>query len=103
MKTIKKVPIVVKFVNVLPFDEIEADILYVNKNEMRMRHLCLCGCKRMIDIPLQIIDDNGQISRQNNNGWSLTVSDECATVTPSILNNPCGGHYIITRGIANLV
>ena len=102
MKTIKKVPIVVKFVDTPPFD-VEDYVLYVDRKDMRMRHLCLCGCGRMIDIHLQIINDNGQISKQDNSGWSLTVSNERATITPSILNNPCGGHYIITNNMANLV
>ena len=67
MKTIKKVPVMVKFVNALPLD-VEGHVLYVDKKGMRMRHLCLCGCERMIDIHLQIINDNGQISKQDNNG-----------------------------------
>lgn len=106
MKTLKKIPVIVKFItNFDDFiaDEVENDTLYVSKDSMKMAHNCLCGCGGFICIPLQNIDDNGEIFKENNNGWSLSVKDGKTTVTPSILNRPCEGHYIITNGIANLV
>jgi len=103
MKTIKKVPVTIEFVEEMPFDTIQENVLYVDKKICRIRHHCLCGCGSLIDIPLSKIDDNGKIYTGNSNGWDLTVKGNKATITPSILNYPCKGHYIITNGIANLV
>lgn len=106
MRTLKKVPVTVEFIT--NFDdfvagEVENDTLYVSKESMKIAHNCLCGCGGFVCIPLQRIEDNGEILTENNNGWNLKVKDCKATVTPSILNRPCEGHYIITNGIANLV
>jgi hypothetical protein len=103
MKTVKRVPITVEFVEEMPFDTIRENVLYVNKSTCRMRHHCLCGCGHLIDIPLSKINDNGKIYNGDSNWWDLTVKGDKVTVTPSILNRPCEGHYIITNGTANLV
>jgi len=103
MRTIKKVPVTVEFVDEMPFDTIQENVLYVNKNTCRLRHLCLCGCGHLIDIPLSRINNNGQIYNGEPEWWHLTMNVDKVTITPSILNKPCNGHYIITNGIANLV
>jgi hypothetical protein len=103
MKTIKKIPVTVEFVEEMPFDTIQDNVLYVDKKTCRMRHNCLCGCKHLLDIPLSKIDDNEKIYTGDSHGWDFIVKGDKATITPSILNRPCNGHYIITNGIANLV
>jgi hypothetical protein len=103
MKTVKKVPVTVVFVEEMPFDTIQENVLYVNKKTCRMRHNCLCGCDGLVDIPLSTINDNGEIHTGEPGQWYLTMKRDKATITPSILNTPCNGHYIITNGMANLV
>lgn len=103
MKTIKKTPVTVEFVETMPFYEIQKNVLYVNKKTCRIRHHCLCGCGSLIDIPLSEINDNGKIYNDEPEWWYLTMNGNKVTITPSILNKPCNGHYIITNGIANLV
>ena len=103
MKTINKVPITVEFVEEMPFDTIQENVLYVDKKICRMRHNCLCGCGGLIDISISKINDNGKTYTGDSNGWNLIVKGDKVSITPSILNYPCKGHYIITNGIANLV
>jgi hypothetical protein len=103
MKTLEKVPIRVEFVDEVPFENFERGVLYVSKKQMSLSHCCLCDCQRFVRLPLDRINDNGDVLTKNNNGWSLTIKDSKATVTPSILNHPCECHYIITNGIANIV
>lgn len=105
MKTLRKIEVTAEFVTEMPFHDIQENVLYVNKETMRCRHLCLCGCKSFIDIPLTSIqtEDFTITSNDNEDWWHLTMKDGKATVKPSILNTPCNGHYVITKGIANII
>jgi hypothetical protein len=103
MKTIKKVPVTVEFVEEMPFDTICENVLYVNKNTCRMRHICLCGCGCFIDIPISTINDNGEIHNGEPKHWHLTMKGDKATLTPSVLTLPCKCHYILTNGVASLL
>jgi hypothetical protein len=38
MKTIKKIPVTVEFVEEMPFNTIQENVLYVNKKTCRRRH-----------------------------------------------------------------
>ncbi|MDR2085807.1 MAG: hypothetical protein LBP72_01400 [Dysgonamonadaceae bacterium] len=103
MRTIKKVALTVEFVDKLDFDNIRENVLYVNKQTCYAYHDCLCGCKAPVNIPLKKISHDGETYFGDPNGWELTIKGNKVTITPSILNFPCGAHYIITNGIANLV
>lgn len=103
MKTLEKVPMSVVFVHELPFENLERGVLYINKEKMLFAHRCLCDCERLVNIPIQRFEQDGVVESSNDSGWNLTIIGENATVTPSILNKPCECHYIITKGIANIV
>jgi hypothetical protein len=102
MKTIKKIPVTVEFVDEMPFDTIQDNVLYVDKKTCRIRHNCLCGCDGLVDIPLSKINDNGKIYTGDSYGWDLDVKGDKVTITPSILNLSCNGHYIVTIRHDNL-
>jgi hypothetical protein len=104
MKTIKKIPL--KIVQIesgkeIPWENLEENILYIGEyysnyykqNVQKMNHLCLCGCGRLISLDLNV-----------SGSWKYTKnSEEKVTITPSILNEPCMGHYVINDGIGTLL
>lgn len=107
MKTLGKIPVTVQLVDelLLP-DDIRENTFYFCKEKMYIQHNCLCGCGTYIALPINCIVLDGE----NNNGtakhcwgWNAEINKGKLTVTPSILNHPCEGHYIITNGIANIV
>lgn len=103
MKTLEKVPMTIEFVETLPFEDLKRGVLYLDKDKMRFAHRCLCDCERLVNIPIHRLEQNGIVETSESSGWNLTITDDKVTVTPSILNKPCACHYIITKGIANIV
>jgi hypothetical protein len=92
MKTLKKIPVTAKYVELIP-DVLEKDVIYVSVEYSTASHLCLCGCGSRSVTPLGF------------NWWSITDDGKGITLKPSILNKNCPNnyHYIITNGIANVV
>lgn len=72
----------------IPEDLVEG-FLYVSKEFNSAIHLCPCGCKKEVILPL------------TKDGWSYTEKDGLYSFTPSILNNryECNSHYYITNNI----
>jgi len=92
MKTIKKVPIEPVYVEFIP-DELEEGKLYISEKFRTCSHLCLCGCKNLVVLPL------------NQRWWELTKLPDGITLAPSIgnYNFPCKSHYIIRKSVAHFV
>ena len=92
MKTLRKVPVKVKYVEIIP-DKLEQDIIYISNEYKTSIHLCLCGCGKKAVTPT------------GKNGWTITSNENGVTFKPSILNTNCPNmyHYIITNGVANIV
>lgn len=94
MKTIRKV--LVELV-LIPKDQYlperpEQGKLYYAPHLNASIHLCLCGCGHPVYLPIK----PGE--------WQITITDNKATVTPSIQQRfDCSSHYIITNGVANFV
>jgi hypothetical protein len=104
MKTIKKVDVSFEFVDgELPFMDVEENKFYISKDKMRANHNCLCGCGGFVSIPIRSLRTAIFVKHEDNNGWDFAISEKGLTITPSILNCPCEGHYIVTGGVANLV
>jgi hypothetical protein len=96
MKTIKKVAVrlvVLQGEQCAPeINEMEEGVFYYSKEYQGANHLCLCGCKMPIYIPIK----EGE--------WSIDNTNDKLTVKPSLAHrNGCKSHYIITNGIANFV
>ena len=92
MKTLKKIPIEVAYVEFIP-SELKEGILYVSLKFKVAVHNCLCGCGNKTVTPLK------------NNEWHLNDDNGKVSLSPSIGNYkfPCKSHYIITKGMANFV
>jgi hypothetical protein len=92
MRTIKKVPIEPLFVELIPEeDKMKQGVLYISKEHSVAIHLCLCGCGNQSVTPL------------SEKGWGLTEKNGKVSLAPSILNQPCKAHYILTNNVANFV
>jgi len=92
MKTKQKIPVVIKHRREIPLkSEMEENTLYYMSSIEYVSHKCLCGCGAMITLPV------------SQGGWTFDYTNDKATMTPSILNDGCKAHYIITNGIANIV
>jgi len=94
MRTIKKVPVTVEHVVLMPdYETSKENVIYVSREYSCAIHKCLCGCGGKTVTPLT----KGE--------WTLTENEKGVTMTPSILNSgmDCKSHYIITNGIANFV
>ena len=94
MKTLKKVavkPVLVKFIP--SKEKMEQDTIYISYPFKTAVHLCLCGC------------GNESVTPLNNDGWNLSLENLQITMTPSILNTNCPNqcHYVITKGVANII
>ena len=92
MQTLKKIKVNHCFVDTIP-DALEKDMIYISKKYKTCVHLCLCGCGNQSVTPVGI------------NNWSILEDKKGITFNPSILNNNCPNkyHYIITKGVANVV
>jgi len=76
-----------KFVELMP-QVLESDILYVSITYLLMVHLCACGCKEKVVLPIH--------PKQ----WRFTYNGADVTVYPSVGNieTACNSHYWITNG-----
>jgi hypothetical protein len=76
-----------KFVTSFP-DELEPGVLYVSLEYDTTLHLCACGCRNQVVLPL------------DPTGWSFTYDGKTITLSPSVGNwsFPCRSHYVIERG-----
>lgn len=92
MKTLKTVEITPVFVESIP-EDLEENKLYISSEFEVTIHLCLCGCKSEVVVPIGA------------DGWKLTNNEDKITLSPSIGNYslPCKSHYIITKNKANFV
>jgi hypothetical protein len=92
MKTLKQVPVIPVYVDLIP-EILEENKIYISKEYKTSIHNCLCGCGHKVVTPL--IDSM----------WHLSENSKGISLTPSILSNnlDCKSHYIITNNIANFV
>lgn len=94
MKTLEKVEITPVFLDgyMIPFEEMEDGRVYISEKYGVSIHRCLCGCGTQTVMPFK-----------GPNPWNL-IKEQDGTIsfTPSILN-PDGGHYIITKNVANML
>lgn len=76
-----------RFVVSVP-DELEPGILYVSIKYDTTIHLCACGCRNQVVLPL------------HPTAWRLTYDGETVSMTPSVGNwsFPCRSHYWIDGG-----
>ncbi len=80
----KKIKINLKKIHFIP-KTLEPGILYVSEEFGTMAHICPCGCGEKVITPL--------------NMWTLKISDNKPTLSPSIGNfQTCGSHYFIKDG-----
>lgn len=93
MKTLKKVPLELVEVEFIPnFTDMQFGILYYSKEYKTTNHLCPCGCGIQTPIPVK----EGE--------WDLLIENNKVTISPSILHRlGCQTHYVITKGIANII
>jgi hypothetical protein len=75
------------FVDEIP-DQLEGGILYAALNHRTTIHLCCCGCKNEVVLPLNPVE------------WKLTFDGESVSMNPSVGNwhFPCRSHYWIRNG-----
>jgi hypothetical protein len=69
-------------------DELKDGVIYVSFIYSVAIHKCCCGCGIQVVTPL------------GNGGWQLLLSNDLATLSPSIGNQqfPCKSHYLIKNG-----
>jgi hypothetical protein len=99
MKTTRKEPIKPFFVSHYSAGDFVPDdkddmipgVIYISERFSTSKHLCLCGCGGLVVLPF------------NEEGWKYENTNGQISITPSVLNNWCGSHYIITNGVANFV
>ena len=91
MKTLKKVPLEIVYIDYIP-EILEEGKFYYSREFNTSNHLCVCGCKHQVPLPIK----KGE--------WNINIQDHTFSITPSILQRfDCKSHYIITNGIANIV
>jgi hypothetical protein len=90
MKTLKKVPVSFKECDDYFPDIREEGVIYISREFQVAEHKCLCGCGLPSVTPLD-------------QGWDVITDNGKVTIRPSVLNQHCGSHYIITNGVANFV
>lgn len=74
------------FIEFIP-DEINEGELYISTEYNTCTHLCPCGCKERIPIP---------INNPNIESWDLSIGDGLVTISPSLQNRfKCKSHYFI--------
>lgn len=94
MKTLSKVTIKPVFLDgyMVSKNDMEENHIYISEQYETSSHLCLCGCRQLTILPLN-----------KPGGWNLIKeNDGTISFIPSILN-PLGGHYIITKNVANML
>ncbi len=76
-----------KFVELMPH-VLESGILYISTAYLLMVHLCACGCKEKVVLPIH--------PKQ----WRFTYNGADVTVHPSVGNieTACNSHYWIING-----
>lgn len=76
-----------KFVDLMP-GTLDEGIVYVSVPYALTAHLCACGCREKVVLPL------------HPQQWNFTYDGKCITIDPSVGNigTPCNSHYWITRG-----
>ena len=92
MKTINKIKVKVVVCESVPdISEMQENTIYYSETYKTASHKCLvCGILSVTPISYE--------------WWSMDIiNNDNFTMKPSILNNPCKHHYIITNGIANVV
>jgi hypothetical protein len=107
MKTKRKVPVTFRLVETIPAI-MEDNVIYVSSKYRMANHKCL-GCYKhesVTAITVLVID--GKVINDNDDtrwddGWNIIIENDKISVTPSILNNLCGCHYVITNGVANIL
>lgn len=69
-------------------DDLEEGILYVSMPYDTTIHLCACGCRNRVVLPL------------DPTGWQLTYNGRSVSMSPSVGNwgFTCRSHYVIDRG-----
>ena len=76
-----------RFVTSVP-DDVEPGVLYVSIEYDTTIHLCACGCRNQVVLPL------------HPTAWRVTYDGESVSMSPSVGNwsFPCRSHYWIERG-----
>lgn len=103
MKTLRKVALSVVFVDDIDIDKLMPDTVYIRKDKMYFSHLCLCKCKRLVNLPINTLTIDGSSKKGDPRGWDIEIKNQQISIKPSILNHPCECHYIVTNGTANIV
>lgn len=89
------IPVFLKYGEYVPNKELMKEReVYISEEFNTSIHLCLCGCKELVVMPLN-----------KSYGWTYTKDNGKVSFTPSVGNYsfPCRSHYIITNNIANFV
>jgi len=74
-------------------DVMEENVLYYYKDTGKVWMYCPCGCETIITIP------TAHIGKYVHNIWEiLGVTTGKISLSPSIINQPCGAHFIIIDG-----
>lgn len=100
MKTLKRVPVTPKYVEVIPdFKTFEDNVIYISKKYGSTVHKCLCGCGEKTVLPINNIINGEDL------GWQMFEDEKGLTFTPSVGNYqlPCKSHYVIQKGVANFI
>jgi hypothetical protein len=94
MRTIRQHILTPQFVEFMP-EVKEPNILYISKRFNLAIYLCDCGCNGQNVLPLS----NSGIGHT----WKCTEQDGKVSLMPSILNNVCGTHGVLTNNIVNII
>ena len=88
-----------KFVDTIPVQKDEG-ILYVSYKHDTTTHLCPCGCKNIVPLPISHEGNDFPGSNYDLHRWEFTHLDKIPTIRPSInsVSFECKSHYFITQG-----
>jgi len=71
----------------LPPSQVEPGKLY--DTGKWAQHRCMCGCGAYLSIP---------IAPAHSNRWDAKRESGHLSLSPSLLNRPCGAHYFLEEG-----
>ena len=98
MKAISKKVFEIVYTQYIPM-EMEEGKLYISEKYHTCNHLCPCGCKNQIPIPL---------TENKGYGWQIFHKNgdkNLVTLSPSLLNRFCPNktHYVVNDSVFTLL